>query len=141
MDSKRDYMVQLGARLIEQNSAVKTATQATGEQTSSTSVLGICAANVTEAYGRVLAWCARYLGVKNETPTFVISQEFIARVAESGIVTAIVAAWQSGAIRDSDMVRALQKLDIIDPADSVEDVIDTIRNQEPTLIGGGNGDG
>ncbi|HCT3928015.1 TPA: DUF4055 domain-containing protein [Citrobacter koseri] len=141
MDSKRDYMVQLGARLIEQNSAVKTATQATGEQTSSTSVLGICAANVTEAYGRVLAWCARYLGVKNETPTFVISQEFIARVAESGIVTAIVAAWQSGAIRDSDMVRALQKLDIIDPADSVEDVIDTIRNQEPMLIGGGNGDG
>ena len=62
-------------------------------------------------------------------------------MAESGIVTAIVAAWQSGAIRDSDMVRALQKLDIIDPADSVEDVIDTIRNQEPTLIGGGNGDG
>ncbi len=31
MDSKRDYMVQLGARLIEQNATVKTATQASGE--------------------------------------------------------------------------------------------------------------
>ncbi|PTM36965.1 hypothetical protein DA103_06750 [Enterobacter cloacae] len=41
MDSKRDYMVQLGARLIEQNATAKTATQASGEQTSSTSVLGI----------------------------------------------------------------------------------------------------
>ncbi|QCT21767.1 DUF4055 domain-containing protein [Jejubacter calystegiae] len=141
MDSKRDYMVQLGARLIEQNSAAKTATQASGEQTSSTSVLGICVSNVTEAYGRALAWCARYLGMKGEEPTFVISQEFIAKVAESGMVTAIVSAWQSGAIRDSDMVRALQRLDIIDPGDSIEDVIDTIRNQEPTLIGSGGGNG
>ncbi|EQA9882203.1 major capsid protein [Enterobacter hormaechei subsp. steigerwaltii] len=40
MDSKRDYMVQLGARLIEQNATVKTATQASGEQSASTSVLG-----------------------------------------------------------------------------------------------------
>ncbi|MEG5640627.1 DUF1983 domain-containing protein [Enterobacter hormaechei] len=31
MDSKRDYMVQLGARLIEQNATVKTATQASGD--------------------------------------------------------------------------------------------------------------
>ncbi|CNI78905.1 phage tail protein [Yersinia enterocolitica] len=47
MDSKRDYMISLGARLVEQNSAVKTATQATGDQAASTSVLGICCANVS----------------------------------------------------------------------------------------------
>ncbi|MCS6037852.1 DUF4055 domain-containing protein [Klebsiella pneumoniae subsp. pneumoniae] len=47
MDSKRDYSVQLGARLIEQNGAVKTATQSSGEQTASTSVLGICVSNVS----------------------------------------------------------------------------------------------
>lgn len=138
MDSKRDYMVQLGARLIEQNSAVKTATQATGEQTSSTSVLGICVANVTEAYSRVLAWCARYLGVKNETTEFVISQEFIAKIAESGMLTAIVNAWQVGAIRDEDMVRAMQKLDIIDPSADPDTVMDAMRNRSPTLIGGNN---
>jgi hypothetical protein len=64
MDSKRDYSVQLGARLIEQNGAVKTATQSSGEQTASTSVLGICVSNVSEAYTLALGWCARYLGIK-----------------------------------------------------------------------------
>ncbi|WP_343582478.1 hypothetical protein [Enterobacter sp.] len=45
------------------------------------------------------------------------------------MVTAIVNAWQSGALRDSDMIRALQKLDLIDPADSPDEVIDALRNQ------------
>ena len=136
MDSKRDYMVQLGARLIEQNATAKTATQASGEQTSSTSVLGICVSNVSEAYTLALGWCAKYLGIKGETTSYTINQEFIAKVAESGMVTAIVNAWQSGALRDSDMIRALQKLDLIDPADSPDEVIDALRNQAPTLTGG-----
>jgi hypothetical protein len=34
------------------------------------------------------------------------------------------------------MIRALQKLDLIDPADSPDEVIDTLRNQAPTLTGG-----
>lgn len=141
MDSKRDYMVQLGARLIEQNSAAKTATQANGEQTSSTSVLGICVSNVSEAYSKALGWCARYLGMKGEATGYIVNQEFIAKVAESGMVTAIVNAWQSGAIRDTDMVRALQKLDLIDPADDPETVIDDMRNGAPNLIGGSDGNG
>ena len=136
MDSKRDYMVQLGARLIEQNSTAKTATQANGEQTSSTSVLGICISNVSEAYSLALGWCARYLGIADEDTGYDINQDFIAKVAESGMVTAIVSAWQSGALRDTDMIRALQKLDLIDPADSPDDVIDALRNQAPTLTGG-----
>ena len=57
------------------------------------------------------------------------------------MVTAIVNAWQYGAIRDTDMVRALQRLDLIDPADDPETVIDTIRNGAPNLIGGNNGNG
>ncbi|HBY5900384.1 TPA: DUF4055 domain-containing protein, partial [Klebsiella pneumoniae] len=141
MDSKRDYSVQLGARLIEQNGAVKTATQSSGEQTASTSVLGICVSNVSEAYTLALGWCARYLGIKGEEYRYSINQEFIAKVAESGMVTAIVNAWQSGAIRDTDMVRALQRLDLIDPADDPETVIDAIRNGAPNLIGGNNGNG
>lgn len=48
---------------------------------------------------------------------------------------------QYGAIRDTDMVRALQRLDLIDPADDPETVIDAIRNGAPNLIGGNNGNG
>ncbi|RXJ10433.1 DUF4055 domain-containing protein [Lelliottia nimipressuralis] len=135
MDSKRDYMVQLGARLIEQNGATKTATQASGEQSAATSILSICVSNVSEAFSKALTWCAKYLGVKDEKADFSINQEFIAKVADSGMVAVLVSAWQSGAIRDSDLVRMLQKLDIIDPADSVDEVIDALRNAKPTLLG------
>lgn len=134
MDSKRDYMVQLGARLIEQNSATKTATQASGEQSAATSILSICVSNVSEAFSKALMWCAKYLGVTDVKADFSINQEFIARVADSGMVSVLVSAWQSGAIRDSDLVRVLQKLDIIDPADSVDEVIDALRNANPTLL-------
>ncbi|MEG6183065.1 terminase small subunit [Enterobacter sichuanensis] len=111
-------------------------TQASGEQKSSTSVLGICVSNVSEAYTLALGWCAKYLGIKGDSTSYTINQEFIAKIAESGMVTAIVNAWQSGALRDSDMIRALQKLDLIDPGDSPDEVIDTLRNQAPTMTGG-----
>lgn len=133
MDSKRDYMVALGARLIEQNSAVKTATQASSEQTASTSLLSICVSNVSEAYTRVLNWCAIWAGVKNAGCRYTISQEFITRVADAQLVTALVAAWQSGAVRDADLVRYLQKLDVIDPGDDPQDVIQSIKDKAPTF--------
>jgi hypothetical protein len=134
MDSKRDYMVALGARLIEQNSAVKTATQASSEQSASTSLLSICVSNVSEAYTRALNWCARYAGDASGGWSYALNQEFISRVADSGMVTAIVSAWQSGAMRDDDLVRVFQKLDIIDPAADPDDVIQALKDRTPIFM-------
>lgn len=136
MDGKRDYMVQLGARLIEQNMAAKTATQATSEESAATSVLGICVANVSEAYTRVLGWCAQYMGQGAEDVSYALSQELIARVADSGMVATLVSAWQSGALRDEDLVRIFQKLDLIDPAANPDEVVDELVNKAPKLLGG-----
>lgn len=135
MDSKKDYMVALGARLIEPNSAVKTATQSSGEQAASTSVLGICCSNVSEAYTQALQWAAEYMGIKSADTGYQITQEFIQRVADTGMITAIVAAWQSGAMRDSDMIRMMQKLDMINPESDPSEVLDELKNREPTLAG------
>ncbi len=135
MDSKRDYMVALGARLIEQNSAVKTTTQASSEQSAATSLLSICVANVSEAYTRALNWCARYAGDASGGWSYTLNQEFIARVADSGMVSAIVSAWQSGAMRDDDLVRVFQKLDIINPAADLDDVIQALKDKAPTFTG------
>lgn len=75
-------------------------------------------------------------GDKDAEVAYSISQEFIQRVADSGMLAAIVAAWQSGAIRDADMIRAMQKLDIIDPESNPNDVLDELKNQSPSLTGG-----
>lgn len=133
MDSKRDYMVALGARLIEPNRAIKTATQAEGEQIAATSVLGICCANISQAYTQTMKWCAYYLGVKDAEVGYQISQEFISKVMDAGLMSSMVAAWQSGAMRDSDLVRLLQKFDVIDPSDDPFDVIDELHNRPPLM--------
>lgn len=135
MDDKRNYMVALGARLIEQNSSVKTATQANGDQTASTSVLGICCSNISEAYTTALRWCAHYLGLNGDDVTYTINQEFISKVADAGMITAIVSSWQTGAIRDKDMIRAMQKIDIIDPSADPELVKQELKDTEPQFTG------
>ena len=133
MDSKKEYMIALGARLIEANGAVKTATQSNGEQAASTSVLGICCSNVSEAYTQALQWAAEYMGIQSSTTGYRITQEFIQRVADSGMLTAIVSAWQSGAMRDSDMIRMMQKLDMINPEADPEEVLDELKNKAPNF--------
>lgn len=141
MDDKRAYMIALGARLIEQNGAVKTATQASGDQAAGTSVLGICCSNVSEAYMVAIMWCARYMGINDADNkiTYEISQEFLPKNADANVVNAIVAAWQSNAIPTIDMIRSLQKMDLIDPAADPLDILDTLNTAGVNLIGGLNG--
>lgn len=136
MDDKKAYMIALGARLLEQNGAVKTATEASGDQASATSVLGICCSNVSEAYTQALKWGARYLGQSEENINYEISQEFIAKLVDAQIITAIVSAWMNKALPKEDMIRALQKMDIIDPAKDVNDVIDALSVEGPTFVEG-----
>ncbi|MDR5616840.1 DUF4055 domain-containing protein [Arsenophonus sp.] len=135
MDSKRDYMVGLGAQLVSADSKVKTVIQSVGELNAQTSVLSICCSNVSEAITKCLIWGDQYLGLKANGCSFEINRDLVNYIADSGMIREIVAAWQSGATRKSDLVRCLQKFDIINPADEVDNVIDELNNQQPTMIG------
>lgn len=142
MDDKKAYMIALGARLIEQNGAAKTATQASGEQASGTSILGICCSNVSEAYTVAVMWCARYLGINEfDAISYAITKEFLPKGADANVLNAIVAAWQSGAVPTLDMIRSLQKMDIIDPASDPATILDVLNTAGPNFVGGNNGDG
>lgn len=136
MDDKKAYMIALGARLLEPNGAVKTATEASGDQTAATSVLGICCSNVSEAYTQALKWCARYLGQDEKKINYEISQEFIAKLVDAQIITAIVTAWMNQALPKDDMIRMLQKMDVIDPGKDINDVIDALSVEGPTFVEG-----
>ena len=136
MDSKRDYMVALGAQLVSADSKVKTIIQSVGEQSAQTSILSICCSNVSDAFSKALIWCAEYLGLDTKDTSFEINKDLVNHIADSSMIREIVAAWQSGATRKSDLVRSLQKYDVIDPADDVDMVVDELNNQEPTMVGG-----
>ncbi|MFS1564191.1 MAG: DUF4055 domain-containing protein [Candidatus Arsenophonus phytopathogenicus] len=135
MDSKRDYMVALGAQLVSADSKVKTVIQSVGEINAQTSVLSICCSNVSEALTKGLKWCAEYLGLKPDDCSFEINRDLVNHIADSTMIREIVAAWQSGAIRQSDLVRSLQKFDIINPSDEVDEVVDVLNNQQPIMTG------
>lgn len=135
MDSKRDYMVGLGAQLVSADNKVKTVIQSVGELSAQTSVLSICCANVSEGLTKGLKWCAEYAGAESDKCVFEINRDLVNHIADSTMIREIVSAWQSSAIRQSDLVRNLQKFDIINPADEVDVVVDELNNQQPTMIG------
>lgn len=62
MQAKERQMVALGARLIEQRSVQRTATEIRQEYATEISVLSTCAVNVTAGYLRALEWCDRFAG-------------------------------------------------------------------------------
>ncbi len=135
MDSKRDYMVALGAQLVSVDSKVKTVIQSVGEQNAQTSILSICCSNVSEALSKALTWCAEYLGLDTTDISFEINKDLVNHIADSTMIREIVSAWQSGATRRSDLVRSLQKYDVINPADDVDVVVDELNNQQPVMTG------
>ncbi|MTC51096.1 DUF4055 domain-containing protein [Providencia alcalifaciens] len=136
MDSKRDYMIALGAQLVSADSKVKTVIQSVGEQNAQTSILSICCSNVSDAFSKALTWCAEYLGLDTKDTSFEINKDLVNHIADSAMIREIVAAWQSSAIRKSDLVRNLQKYDVINPADDVDMVVDELNNQAPSMAGG-----
>ena len=136
MDSKRDYMIALGAQLVSADSKVKTVIQSVGEQNAQTSILSICCSNVSDAFSKALTWCAEYLGLDTKDTSFEINKDLVNHIADSSMIREIVAAWQSGATRKSDLVRNLQKYDVINPADDVDMVVDELNNQAPSMAGG-----
>jgi len=75
MEAKEKYMASLGAKLLEENQVVKTATQSNNEALSQYSVLSLCVANLNEAAENVLRWCAMYFGAGDKA-RFSIKQDF-----------------------------------------------------------------
>ncbi len=62
MVDKVNMMVGLGAMFIQPGSAVKTATQAEGDQRVQQSVLSLIASNCSDAFTQCLQWVACFLG-------------------------------------------------------------------------------
>lgn len=81
MDKKWEQMKEIGARLIEQGSATKTATQANNDDAVQHSVLSLCTVNISSAFTQALGWIARFMlpnsdSLNSEDLMFSIDQDF-----------------------------------------------------------------
>lgn len=95
-------MVALGARLIEPNGSTKTATEAQSEKADETSITAHLANNLSDAYSRVLNYCADFLGIKHNC-TVVFNTKFDTNKMTAEQRRQLIAEWQAGAITFSEM--------------------------------------
>lgn len=102
LQDKKDQMVALGARLIEPNGSTKTATEAKSEKADETSVLAMLANNLSDAYSRVLNYCADFLGVSHEC-TMTLNTKFDSAKMTPQERQQLISEWQAGAITWGEM--------------------------------------
>lgn len=133
MDQKEDQMVALGARLVQPGTAVKTATEAQADNESEHSVLSLAASNVSEAYTKVLVWMAEFMGGEGGEQVYQLNQDFAEHRLDPQMLTALIQAWQSGKLPESDLWAQLRKFGVVDPEKTDEELREELENQNPGL--------
>lgn len=143
MEQKERQMVALGAKLVEQTSVQRTASEASIEVASEMSVLSNVAGNVSVAFENALAVCAEYIGVPDTEIQFLLNKEFSISFADPLSRTEVVAAWVSGAISWTEMRAAMRKGGVASQDDEVarNEMKDDLANGDgPTVPGAGGFD-
>jgi len=126
MLDKVDQMISLGARIMQQGSATKTASQIMGEREAQTSVLALVASNVSEAFTQCLQWVARYMGSDDSELAYTLNQEFVEMEIDAPKLQQIVAGFMQGAIPMSDYTRLMRRYGLFDDDTPDEDYADLL---------------
>jgi hypothetical protein len=103
MEHKERQMVALGAKLVEQKTVQRTATEAGIDHTSESSILASSAANVATAIQWGFEWCAKFVGVPETGIKFELNTEFDLTKMTPEERRQLIAEWQAGAISFTEM--------------------------------------
>ena len=133
MDNKERQMQALGARIMAQGEAVKTATQSASETKAAYSQLSLACDNVSQAYTRVLQWLETWGTPRSTDASFAIDTRFNDLTLDANAIRETVAAWQAGLVPQSDAVSILQRLGVIDQGKTPEQVAAEVESQGPSL--------
>lgn len=117
MQAKERQMVALGAKLVEQTTVQRTATEAGLETESETSILATITNNVSAAFKFALECCAIFAGAvtisedaDNESIVFELNTEFSLANASPDELRSTIEAWQKDAITFSEMRGKLRRV-------------------------------
>ena len=121
MDGKNADMVALGARLIEQGSATKTATQAGADNAAEHSVLSLVASNVSEVYTIALQYAADFMGVTGKCE-YALNQDFVEANVDPQVISELLKAVQAGQFPASDFWTEMRRIGLIKAEKTDEDI-------------------
>lgn len=131
MEKKEEKMLSLGAMLIQQGAAQKTATQYEGEINTSHSVLSLIVSNVNDAYRQCIIWYAAFqnVGFNSDEYPYLIGTDFVPRIIDAQVFQAIFGAYQGSAVSQSAWIKFLQKYNIEDSEKTIEEISDELGEQ------------
>lgn len=132
-------MVAIGARLITPGGAVKTATQAQGEQEAQHSVMSLVIENVNEAYSEALGWVLMFMDRAGQSAVtddinYRISTDLTAAELNPQLMAAIGQLYQTGKWPESDLFTTMRKLELIDPSKTDDEVREELEGQSLNSI-------
>lgn len=118
MQLKERQMVALGAKLVEEKTVQRTATEADLEQASENSTLASSAKNVSAAYEWALGKCAEFVGASG-TINFQLNTDFDLSAMSATERAEVVKSWQAGALTFGEMRGVMKKAGIATEEDDV----------------------
>lgn len=106
MEAKERQMVALGAKLVEQKTVQRTATEAGLENASETCTLAMISNNVSDAYEKALRYALGFVDVKameqDKIVTVELNTSFAASKMDPQARAQLVAEWQAGLLTDEE---------------------------------------
>lgn len=122
LEAKRKDAALMGARmLLETGRAAIAAETARIERAGETSVVSGIANALSDCLTKALTFMADWAGVSSEGIQYWLNTDVNPAGLSAQELTALLAAWQSGAITLEDLFENLQRAEIVDPAKSFED--------------------
>lgn len=118
MELKERQMVALGAKLVEQKTVQRTATEANLETASENSTLASSAKNVSAAYEWALGKCAEFAGATGAIK-FQLNADFDLSAMSATDRAEVVKSWQAGALTFGEMRSVMKKAGIATEDDDV----------------------
>lgn len=109
MTDKVEQMRSLGAKLIEDSKVQRTATEASQDNATDTSVLASCANNVSAAYQWALTYAAALMGDTSSKIEYKLNTDFDITSMTPDQVRATIDFWQKGAITFEEMRADLRR--------------------------------
>lgn len=111
MDTKERQMTALGAKLVEQKTVQRTATESSQDKAAENSILTSCANNVSTAYRSALTYAAWLMSASGEID-YALNVDFEVAALTPEAVRMAIEAWQKGAITFEEMRQDLRRYGI-----------------------------
>ncbi len=134
MDRKQDQMAALGARMLSsEKAAAETAEAHTIKRGGENSVLAALAGSVEKTITQALRFMADWVGANHDDVVFELNKDFLPSPMDAQMLTALVAAWQSGAVSDETFFGTLVAGELVPETLTYDDEQDRKANSVPAL--------